>query len=95
MYVFLNFLRMQKCRRIFAFLNMIVTIVSIVSANRIGLIVMLIWLVLFLNILKAFDYSFCVTCLSLPIIYIAISGIYIFQRFGIGTFSANVCMIFI
>ena len=88
-----SFLRDTKnARRIFYFLNIVITIVSIVSANRMGLIAsMLIWLVLFLKYNKGFLITLsAVLVYLLPIIYIAISEIYIFQRFGIGTFSANV-----
>ena len=88
-----SFLKDSKSsRRTFYFLNIIITLIAVISANRMGLIAsMLIWLVLFLKYNKGFLITITAALIYLvPIIYISISEIYIFQRFGIGNFSTNV-----
>jgi hypothetical protein len=79
----------KKFKLIIYLLNIMITIISIVSANRMGLVAsMLLWIVLFVKYNKGFLISLIIACLYLaPILYSYISELYIFVR--LGAFNAD------
>ncbi len=74
----------RKFRQLIYFINILITVISIVSANRMGLIAsMLVWMVLFIKYNKGFLITMFVGLVYLgPLLYSYIAELYIFVRFG-------------